>query len=186
MALKILVNKTRKRIIVPLGKGLHPVVLLPQGDHSGGDMVPIDSDVAESSGVYQAVRTGKVAVQDVDGDGFTALEQRDQALEQRRAEAKAETTDVVESVMERRQDRDLVGALCIAPSAANPNLPCDAEVIRPNVKNGDEPPLCTRHQSMSGQYVATEVEPEGDGFIDGPSRTKWTRTSGMDNRSKAL
>lgn len=186
MALKVLVNNTRKRVIVPLGANAAPVVLMPSGDITGGDMVPIDSSVAESSSVYQAVRTGKVSLRDSDEEVDALLAEREQALSQKREQAVEESVDAVESVLERSQDRDLIGSECIAPSAANANLPCGASVVRPNVTNGSEPPLCSRHASMSGQYIATEVEPREGALSAGPAQTKWTRMEGLDRRAASL
>lgn len=186
MALKILVNNTRKRVIVPMGDKTPSVVLMPSGDITGGDMVPIDTSAAESSSVYQAVRTGKVSVRDSDEDMSTLLAEREQALSEKRDEAAGKTAEAVESVMERTQDRDLVGSECIAPSAANPNLPCGASVVRPNAVNGAEPPLCSRHASMAGQYVATEVGPKEGALSAGPAQTQWTRIAGLDKRAAAL
>lgn len=185
MAVVMVRNTSKKPLVIPLGRGEAPLVFQPSGDAAGGDIIPIDAEVAESAAIHKALSRGYIVKDNgEDDEEFHAdLARREEERLARRAEAQAAKERVVTESIDRKQDRDLVGLTCVAPSEANPNLPCGVSVIRPAVVKGDAPPLCGVHENQSANYVAVEVEDPDQAA--NANKMKWVRT-GVDRPSRPL
>jgi len=171
----LLRNKKRNSVILPLPGVREPIVFMPLGDPSGGDVALVEDHQAETAAVQNAVRTSLLEIvpqEDVDA----VLARTDEVSLQIAEQAQAASMERIERV----QNRDLVGTVCIGPGARE-GQQCGATVIQSvEVRNGDAPPLCGKHEHLSATFYQTEVQVEGsigaDGTPEGPVTTKvWKR-----------
>lgn len=165
-------NKKKQSVILPL-RGQEPLIFMPAGDPTRSDVLMVEDAVVESVGLKEAIRRGLLEIVP-ESEVDAVLTHQDVAMDVQQSTAPLDAT------IERRQNRDLIAATCIGPGA-RPGMECGATLIRPSaeVKNGDAPPLCSSHESLSATYYQTEVQVEGrseDGVESGPVTTKvWKR-----------
>lgn len=147
-------NRKKNSVIVTLPGGHEPLMFFPLGDRNGADAVLVEDDVSKSVAVQNAIRQGLIELVNAD-DVNEVLDDIDSRLASGH-EMSAQATATIERV----QNRDLVAQTCIGPGARE-GLTCGATLIRSQaVLSGDAPPLCSSHESLSGQYFQTEVEVE--------------------------
>ena len=149
-------------------------VLGPRGSTTFPDTLRVSTDLLEDAGMLRALESGSVEVVEPSQDvterlSFLRLPERRAAVEVLRERART----AVEQVMDRKRDRDLLGATCIGPADAGRAGQCGAQVIQRSDESGQVPPLCSAHRHLVSLYVATEKGSRGS--PDDPRRTEWVK-----------
>lgn len=166
-------NRRKNSVVLPM-PGRPPLTFMPNGDPASGDLATIDDAEVSTAAIQDAIRQGLIEI--------VPEEEHDAAYAQADGVVDRMTEDLVGDAMgtiERKQDRDLIGTLCIGPGP-RPGLTCGATILRASadVKKGDAPPLCGKHESLSAEYYQTEVQVARaeSGVDDGPVTQKvWKR-----------
>lgn len=82
------------------------------------------------------------------------------------------------SVLDRRQERDMLGATCVGPAPVGRDGACGRPLIQSASQQGEQPPLCTQHQHLSNEFFLAEAGSKGEGATpdrDGVVRREWRR-----------
>jgi hypothetical protein len=79
-------------------------------------------------------------------------------------------------MLDRSQDRDIVGTTCIGPGPEGRSANCGAALLQSAKQTAEQPPLCSRHQHLSPNYFLAEAGSLGEGATesrDGVVRREW-------------
>lgn len=131
----------------------------PAGDVMGDDVQRVPDSLAEDVDFIRSVERGVLAVEEGSPELLEKLaaSSRSYGDRARRAEAAQQ-----ESVLDRRQDRDLVQSGCAE---------CGAQVIQRAAERDQVAPLCNRHKDLRNQFSLEESGSVGDGGV----RREWRR-----------
>lgn len=80
--------------------------------------------------------------------------------EQVRAEREAADARDTE-MLDRRQDRDIVGLKCVGPAPTGRTGTCGRSLIMGAKEQAERPPLCDEHESLSTQFYLAEAGSRG-------------------------
>jgi hypothetical protein len=104
------------------------------------------------------------------------------AVRQQRADEQAKAT----SMLDHRQERDIVGVTCIGPAPAGRTGECGVPLIQSAKVSAEQPPLCGNHAHLAPKFFLAEAGSKGEGATenrDGVVRREW-RTAEMAPRQR--
>jgi hypothetical protein len=151
----------------------------PSGDGMGRDELRLPTDLLDDAGFLGALESGAVELThwpEAFDDEVVQLRESLQAATDRRAAYVAKALAASEAVMERRQDKDIVGLTCVGPGPAGRNSACGTSVLRPAKEKDATAPLCPGHLHLSPQFVPHVIGSKGS--ESDPLRTEWKRADG--------
>jgi hypothetical protein len=141
-----------------------------QANGHAGDTQRVPIDLANDIDFLNALEAGVLKVLDGPAEVVEALQfETKQIAEDRKADAARHT-----EVLDRRQDRDMIGAKCIGPRGAGREGTCDRALVRS--AKSDTPPLCTDHAHLAPTFHLVETGSKGEGATesrDGVVRREW-------------
>jgi hypothetical protein len=162
----------------------------------GGDMVKVEFKAAGYPGDEQRVPTSlandidfvnsleRGIIEVVSGPpGYVeALRFETQNAREARVAEEARHSEM----LDRRQERDIVGATCIGPAPQGRTGECGVALIQSASTVSDTPPLCTQHKTLSNEYFLAEAGSRGEGATettDGVVRREWRRAQAVQTRT---
>lgn len=146
--------------------GKQPIIWNASGDPMGEDIQRVPDDLAKDIDFLRSLDQGLLSVVDGDDPEVLASLQRSTTAY---AERQATNAAKAEAMMDRKQDRDLIGTPCIGPDARGNRGGCGATVLqRASEINGSDPkpPLCDRHRSLAPQFYLTQEGSKGEGATE--------------------
>ena len=147
----------------------------PSGQHNDTQRVP--DSFADDIDFLNALDGGVFAVTDGPEEIVTRLQRETSKARELREEQERRAM----ASIERTQDRDMIGAQCIAPQAPDrPNVPCGRSVLISHKQANEVPPLCQQHQHLAPEYFLFEEGSKGEGATqsrEGVVRREWRRTT---------
>lgn len=78
-----------------------------------------------------------------------------------RAEREQAAKDAV-SMLDRRQDRDIIGVTCVGPAPAGRSGMCGAQLLQSAAQSKKIPPLCEAHKSLAPNFYLSEAGSRGE------------------------
>lgn len=147
-----------------------------------GDTQRVPTSLAEDIDFLNSLEAGVLEVVDGPPDVIDTLRFE---TEQVRAEREAASKQAVEA-LDRRQERDIVGATCIGPAPTGRSGTCDRSILQSAKQQGEQPPLCQQHQHLAPNYYLAEAGSKGEDATetrDGVVRREW-RAVKMTERQK--
>lgn len=149
--------------------------------HSG-DTQRVPLALCEDIDFLNALESGVLKIVDGPEEIVEALQFETERVRAEREASAAKSTDL----LDRRQDRDIVGVTCIGPAPAGRSGNCGRSLIQSAKQQGEVPPLCSEHQSLAPTYHLVETGSKGEGATesrDGVVRREW-RAAVMTERQK--
>ncbi len=146
--------------------GKQPIVWAGYGDPMSEDVQRVPDDLAKDIDFLRSLDNGLLTV--VDGDDpevLASLQRSSTAFAERQAANAAKA----EAMMDRKQDRDLIGTGCIGPDQRGNPESCGSQVLqRASEINGTDPkpPLCDRHKGLAPQFYLTQDGSKGEGATE--------------------
>ncbi len=145
-------------------------------DPSGGDIQYVDQSVASSPACARAIMSNVLSVDEatLSSEAAKSFGERMQAAESQRQRVE----DAAAAVIDRPETRDIIGMACVGPGTRH-GATCGESVNLRELGSNDVAPLCTRHASLSIEYIKTE-----DAYYEGDTRkvkVVWVRSQ-MDQR----
>jgi len=141
-----------------------------------GDTQRVPVEFADDIEFLNSVESGILEVIDGPPEIMEALK-----METDKATAARETeVEKVEGMMDRRQDKDLLSAKCIAPAPAGRKGECGAYVMVRHTDRNDTPPLCGEHQYLAPTFTLTVEGSKGYDSTetrDGEVRRVWRQAT---------
>lgn len=153
-------------------KGTHSVEWAANGDPSGDDVQYIPEAVLESVAFKRALARGVVELMEDESDPevVRALSLQVDAFRRRQAGARED----VQATIDRPTSRDHVSTWCVGPDNRGTGMCGEAVAISEKLLR-DIPPLCTRHQNLTSQFVPEQETVQRDGKVI--QETRWVRVS---------
>lgn len=148
-----------------------------------GDTQRVPLSLAEDMDFLNSLEKGILEVIGGPEDIVAGLRFETEQIRVERAAQAAQHTEV----LDRRQDRDMVGVTCIAPAPAGRQGNCGRALIQSAKQQGDTPPLCAEHAHLAPTYFLAEAGSKGEGATetrDGVVRREW-RTVTMTDRQRS-
>ena len=149
----------------------------PRGDRSSQDVQMTPDSLAEDMDFLNTVRRGTLVVEQVSDPSLTEKMERLLQFTSRTIAAPDESA-AIEGVLDRRQQRDIVGRPCIGPDERGNEGKCGNQVLTLAAQTGEEPPLCSVHQHLVDQFYLVEEGSKGEGGSesqDGVITRTWKR-----------
>lgn len=145
-----------------------------QANGHPGDTQRVPIDLANDIDFLNALEAGVLKVLDGPQEVVEALQFE---TEQIASDRKADQVRATE-VLDRRQDRDMVGAKCLGPKGAGRTGTCDRPLVRS--AKSDTPPLCQDHLHLAPTFHLVETGSKGEGATetrDGVVRREWRQAT---------
>lgn len=146
--------------------GKQPIIWSANGDPMGEDTQRVPDDLAKDIDFLRSLDQGLLTVVDGDDpDVLASLQRSSTAFAARQAANAAKQ----ESMMDRKQDRDMIGVTCLGPDARGNDAGCGATVLqRASDINGADPkpPLCDKHKPLAPQFYLTQDGSKGEGATE--------------------
>ena len=137
-----------------------------------GDTQRVPVALAEDIDFLNALENGVLEVTGGPQDLVEALQfETERARKAREAEASK-----VSEVLDRRQDRDILGQTCIGPAPTGREGSCNRPLIQSAKQQGEVPPLCSQHIHLAPNFYLAEAGSKGEGATetrDGVVRREW-------------
>lgn len=147
-----------------------------------GDRQRVPAALADDIDFVNSLERGIIEVVDGPADIIEALQFETKSVrEAREAEAQRHT-----SMLDRRQDRDIVGLKCIGPAPQGRTGECGVAIIQSAKQQADTPPLCSNHQHLTPQFYLAEAGSKGEGATensDGVVRREWRQAELVKSRT---
>jgi hypothetical protein len=146
------------------------VIFQPNGHVGDTQRMPVS--LAEDIEFLNSLERGTLKVVGGPQELVEALQFETEALRAERAEAAARQTEI----LDRQQDRDIIGAKCIGPAPAGRSGTCDRSLIQSAKTSADTPPLCSQHKELAPTFYLAESGSRGRGATDssdGVIRREW-------------
>lgn len=146
--------------------GKQPIIWTAAGDPMGDDVQRVPDDLAKDIDFLRSLDQGLLSVVDGDDPEVLASLQRSST---KYADRQAANAAKAESIMDRKQDRDLLGIDCLGPDARGNDAKCGATVLMraSDVTGADpKPPLCDRHKALAPQFYLTQDGSKGEGATE--------------------
>ena len=149
---------------------------------SFNDTQRVPDSLADDVDFLNALDQGVLTVEDGPSEIVERLHRETRASAERREQQLAAQAAQTEAVMNRSQDRDLMGASCIGPAPAGRQGLCGRSLVisRKNVE--DVPPLCAEHAHLAPTFILTEDGSKGEGATqsrEGVVRREWKQATLM-------
>lgn len=171
----LIVRNNEKNPVV-FAKGGVVITWNTAGDRQDLDVQMCPDALAEDMDFLTSIRRGQLTVEHVSDPILKEKMEALMVFTGRMATPSDHSN--VEAILDRRQDRDIVGRPCIGPDERGNDGKCGAQVLNRAANIGDEPPLCTRHQSLINQFYLAEKGSKGEGgdeSRDGIVTREWKR-----------
>lgn len=159
----------------PVDGDLMRINFQPHG--MAGDTQRVPLKVAEDIDFLNSLEHGTLKVVDGPREIVEALQFE---TEQVRAEREADARRATAQVLDRRQDRDIVGAQCLGPAPAGREGTCGRSVLQSAQQQKEVPPLCSEHVSLAPSFYLAVAGSRGDGATetrDGVVRHEWRKVT---------
>jgi hypothetical protein len=137
-----------------------------------GDTLRVPYALIEDTDFINSLESGVLKVVSGPPEIMEALAFETEQVQRDRAEAEQKATDM----LDRRQDRDIVGATCIGPGPEGRTAACGRALLQSAKQKGEQPPLCTQHAHLAPNYYLAEAGSQGEGATeahDGVVRREW-------------
>jgi hypothetical protein len=149
-------------------KGTHQVEWAGADDPMGGDVQPVPQEIVDTVPFWNAIQKGILVVENL--QDHPELQDR---LDKQNASWKArqsQAADQAVAAIDQQANNDIVSVSCIGPDGKGGK--CGADVAVRDTQKDERPPLCERHASLAGEYVAEEL-----GVVDGKTQKGWARVT---------
>lgn len=143
-------------------------------DGTANDTQRVPNSLAEDIDFLNSLEQGVLEVVDGPEDVVKALQFETAKHRQMREEREARALES----LDRRQDRDMIGATCIGPAPAGRQGECGRAVLVANKNLDDVPPLCREHEHLAPTFFLHVDGSKGEGAThsrDGEIRREWRR-----------
>lgn len=150
------------------------------GHHGDTQRVPLA--LAEDIDFLNSLESGVLEVVSGPTDVVSELQFQTEQVREERAEALAAQS----SVIDRKQDRDIMGVTCIGPAPAGRQGECGRALIQSAKQQGEVPPLCDEHIHLAPNFFLAEAGSRGENATeerDGVVRREWRQVT-MTERQK--
>ena len=115
----------------------------------------------------------------IDG-GVLVVEQASAAIDQELAELsefrqrqRAQREQDLDSVLDRRQERQTLAEHCVGPGPSGRSTGCPNDVLRPAKERDETPPLCPQHAGMINEFALSQDGSAGN--EQDPLVSRWVR-----------
>lgn len=139
-----------------------------------GDTQRVPYDIVEDTDFLNSLEQGIFEVVDGEPEYVEFLRRETSAVRDRREQEAAKATDM----LDRRQDKDMVGVSCIGPAPAGREGECGKALVQSAKAAAEQPPLCSLHSNLSHQFFLAEAGSKGEGATetrDGVVRREWRK-----------
>lgn len=146
------------------------IVLTAHGTANDTQRVPLD--LAEDIDFLNSLEMGIIKVIDGPDDVVAFLRVEAERVRTEREEQAQRAM----AVIDRRQDRDIVGATCIGPAPQGRTGNCGRALLQSARQQGEVPPLCPEHEHLAPNFHLVETGSKGEGATesrDGVVRREW-------------
>ena len=152
---------------------------MPAGDSMDRDVIRLSTSLLDDANFLAALESGALEFESYPESVAEEVAVIEDGLRRpRKARRNAdEVPEAIEALMDRRQDKDMVGLTCVGPASAGRHGHCVSQVIMASKLQGEVPPLCAAHKHQETQFVPTVIGSKGD--VHDPYRITWTRASGI-------
>lgn len=136
------------------------------------DTLRVPIELAEDIDFLNSLEMGIIEVVDGPADVVEYLQFETKRVREEREEQAQRASEV----LDRRQDRDLVGVTCIGPAPAGRTGKCGRSLIQSAKQQGEVPPLCPDHTHLAPTFHLVESGSKGEGATesrDGVVRREW-------------
>lgn len=150
--------------------------------HSG-DTQRVPLALVEDIEFLNSLEAGVLKVVSGPADVLADLQFETEQVRAERAEAEANS----KSVIDRKQDRDIMGATCIGPAPAGRNGECNRSIIQSAKQQGEIPPLCEQHIHLATNFYLAEAGSRGENATedrDGVVRRNWRPVTVTDRQKQ--
>lgn len=137
-----------------------------------GDTQRVPMSIINDTDFLNSLEAGVLKVVDGPAEVLEALQFE---TEQVRREREESASKHIES-LDRRQDRDIVGATCIGPAPTGREGTCGRALIQSAKQQGEQPPLCEEHSHLFHKFYLAETGSKGQDATesrDGVVRREW-------------
>jgi hypothetical protein len=149
-----------------------------------GDEQRVPLSVADDTDFLNSLEMGTLEVIDGPEDVIETLQFETEQVRRERAEANSRYTEV----LDRSQDRDIVGTTCIGPAPTGRTGKCGRSLIQQASQAKEQPPLCDQHAHLSPHFFLAESGSRGEDATetrDGIVRREWREVK-MTERQRQL
>lgn len=170
-------NNGASTTLFALPGGRQPIIWAPSGSPNGEDVQRVPDDLAKDIEFLRALDHGVLTV--VDGDDPDVLVSLQRSSSQY-AERQARAREASEALLDRRQDRDIVGEACIGPDSRGNDGKCGNQVLMRASERNETPPLCNIHKGLAPQFYLTQEGSKGEGASEtraGEITRTWKRVT---------
>lgn len=139
------------------------------------DTQRVPNSFADDIDFLNALEQGVFEVVDGPPEILSQINQETAKARRLREETLARQAAAAESVMDRVQDKSMVGATCIGPGV-RPGQVCGAQLLIAHKNVNDVPPLCGSHADLAPTFSLLETGSKGEGATesrDGVVRREW-------------
>lgn len=146
-----------------------------------GDEQRVPAALADDIDFVNSLERGIFEVINGDPDLVKALQFQTSAAREAREAEEARYAEV----LDRRQERDMLGAICIGPAPVGRTGECGRPLIR-SASDGEHPPLCAQHKHLVNEFFLAEAGSKGEGATpdrDGVVRREWRRAEVVRTRT---
>jgi hypothetical protein len=150
------------------------IIWQPKGHPGATQRVPLA--LAQDVDFINSLENGTLKVTGGPADIVQALQFETDTV---RAEREAQVAQV-DSVLDRRQDKDMVGLTCIAPKGNGRDGECGRSLVMSAKQSAEVPPLCSQHQHLTPTFHLTVVGSKGEGATEsreGVVRREWKQAT---------
>jgi hypothetical protein len=137
------------------------------GDPNGEDVQQVPVAVTESVAFVKSLRRGIFAIESADQATLDALDAQTRAFQDRTTAAAQQALGVIDQ----QANNDLITVPCIGPADRGTGA-CGQPVPVREKQRLDKPPLCSRHEALSSQFILVEGEVDN---TTGQAVRTWSR-----------
>lgn len=155
------------------------IVFEPRGHQGDTQRVPVS--VAEDIDFINSLEVGVLKVVGGPPEVVEALQFETEQVRQEREQQATQSMDVID----RRQDKDIVGVQCIGPAPEGRSGECGRSLIQSAKQSAETPPLCNAHAHLAPKFYLVQAGSKGEGATetrDGVVRREWRQVSLTERR----
>lgn len=148
-----------------------------------GDTQRVPLALCEDIEFLNSLENGVLEVVSGPEDVLAELKFETEQVRAERAEAQANS----QTVIDRKQDRDIMGAVCIGPAPQGRSGECGRALIQSAKQQGEVPPLCEQHIHLATNFYLAEAGSRGENATedrDGVVRREWRPVTVTDRQKQ--
>ena len=137
-----------------------------------GDTQRVPVALAEDIDFINSLESGVLTIIDGPSDIVEGLQFETAQVREERQQMEQQHT----AMLDRRQDRDIVGTTCIGPGPTGRDAKCNRSLIQSAKQGSEQPPLCSQHAHLSPNFFLAEAGSKGEDATesrDGVVRREW-------------